>query len=44
MTNSSPVYKLLNGQTLTKSQFLKYVEEKVFKTMRKYKLFPWTTK
>ncbi len=39
MTNSSPVYKLLNGQTLTKSQFLKYVEEKVFKTMRKYKLF-----
>ncbi len=33
------VYKLLNGEKLTKSDFIKYFENKVFKTIRKFKLF-----
>jgi len=32
------VYKLLNGQTLNKTQFITYFENKVFKTIRSYKL------
>lgn len=34
-----PVYKLLNNQHLCKSCFIKYFENKVFKTIRKFKLF-----
>ncbi len=33
------VYKLQNGKKLTKLEFIKYFEEKVFKTIRKFKLF-----
>lgn len=34
-----PVYRLQNGQTLNKNEFINYFEDKVFKTIRKYKLF-----
>jgi uncharacterized protein (TIGR00269 family) len=33
------VYKLQNGKKLTKIEFINYFEEKVFKTIRKFKLF-----
>ncbi len=38
-SSASPVYRLQNGQVLTKSQFISYFEDKVFKTIRKYNLF-----
>jgi uncharacterized protein (TIGR00269 family) len=34
-----PVYKLDNGKLLNKLEFIKYFENKVFKTIRKFKLF-----
>jgi len=34
-----PVYRLENGKELTKLEFIKYFENKVFKTIRKFKLF-----
>ncbi len=34
-----PVYKLENGTLLNKLEFIKYFENKVFKTIRKFKLF-----
>lgn len=34
-----PVYKLLSNQTLCKNCFVNYFENKVFKTIRKFKLF-----
>lgn len=33
------VYKLLNGKKLTKSEFIRYFENKVYKTIKKFKLF-----
>lgn len=33
------VYKLQNGRTLNKLEFIKYFEDKVFKTIRRFKLF-----
>lgn len=33
------VYKLQNGQKLTKTEFIRYFENKVFKTIRKFNLF-----
>ena len=36
---SEYVYELLNGRRLTKLEFIKYFEDKVFKTIRKFKLF-----
>ena len=33
------IYKLQNGSKLNKTQFINYFENKVFKTIRKYKLF-----
>lgn len=38
------VYQLLNGDKLTSSEFLTYFENKVFKTMRKYKMISQTDK
>lgn len=38
------VYQLLNGDKLTTSQFLTYFEDKVFKTIRKYKMISQTDK
>lgn len=35
----NPVYKLLNGEKLCKTCFIKYFENKVFKTIRKFNLF-----
>ena len=33
------VYELLNGRKLTRLEFIKYFEDKVFKTIRKFSLF-----
>ncbi len=38
-TNLNPVYKLQNGQKLNSLEFIKYFEEKVFKTIRRFNLF-----
>ncbi|MCA9497207.1 MAG: TIGR00269 family protein [Nanoarchaeota archaeon] len=37
--NTAPVYRLQNGKTLNKLEFIKYFENKVFKTIRKFNLF-----
>jgi len=37
-SQSTPVYKLANGTTLSKAEFLTYFEKKVMKTIRKFKL------
>lgn len=42
--NLKPVYKLENGKLLNKLEFIKYFEDKVFKTIRKYKLFEFDDK
>ena len=42
MTTKKPlhyVFKLQNGKKLTKVEFIKYFENKVFKTIRKFNLF-----
>lgn len=39
LCDTKPVYKLLNGQKLCKFCFIKYFENKVFKTIRKFNLF-----
>ena len=38
------VYELLNGEKLTKAKFISYFENKVFKTIRKYKLIKFDDK
>lgn len=39
MSEHKAVYKLQNGQLLSASEFIKYFENKVFKTIRKYDMF-----
>lgn len=39
MVNNRPVYKLQNGKILNAGEFVKYFENKVFKTIRKFNLF-----
>ena len=38
-SNLPAVYRLQNGKTLNKLEFIKYFENKVFKTIRKFNLF-----
>ncbi len=44
MADLKPVYRLQNGKLLNKLEFIKYFEDKVFKTIRKFDLFNFEDK
>jgi uncharacterized protein (TIGR00269 family) len=43
-SKNKPVYKLQNGRSLNKIEFINYFEDKVFKTIRKFNLFDFEDK